>query len=250
MPRTIRAVSARRKPIRVVRSQLASGPPGGQIGNVETPQPIGEKSSEVFNIRSLKSNTGKKETRPEENRSPSTTKDTIFERKGHPTQEGEASSDKKYSFLGKEPRSLHGADVFNPLRRLKLSENTARRPSPALPNVGGNDLDSMVTSPFFSPRVGGLDKKNTNNNSKTPGTLREKDGTRNGVDSTLNPPPVSHALGGVGGKSDSDSKPPKVLKPKKSEKASQLAENLKGRLAGRRCLVTGATSGIGEYFSV
>lgn len=70
------------------------------------------------------------------------------------------------------------------------------------------------------------------------------------LDEPRTSPFFSHPLGHVGEKVDKQPRSSKEPKRGKWRIDSKPLKTDKGRLAGRKCLVTGATSGIGKHFSV
>jgi hypothetical protein len=175
-------------------------------------------------------------------------------------------SDTSKSILRTGPPPAENADGSRPLQKCtdRPSSNRSDRPSLPLQSFGGIELDSPKTSPFFSPPSGGVGPKSASEPT-TSKTIK-----RRNVDSR--PRSLDTLMTWKADGSSSPGRPalanPKVgniaLDPRKNwphtspaqyahrklDLGSDSSQTHKGRLAGRKCLVTGATSGIGNCFSV
>lgn len=246
MPRTIRAVAAKfgEKPVSFVRSQNATRSRRRSIESLDTHQRLSQSPSRFFEGSGSTIDAGEKTERLKATHLPATAKETGLESKEHHLQEREASLNTKESFSGGGLGPLQTA-VWEAISQ----NNVVRSPSTAVPSVGGISLDEARSSPSLPPQVEGFG--NGPGSDSTPsGNSKAKDDVRNGLGSLMPSPFFFPPTGSLHEKLDRHSTTSKIHEARKIGKPLKSLETSKGRLHGRKCFVTGATSGIGTYFTI
>ena len=213
MARTVRAV-ARSAPTRLKLSQPAPNRLRRLVGNVDSGARRGQGPSEVTSARSIEADTEEADVLSEHAR--------VLDEGGQ--QPGlESNNSPNAEDNPQEPSLSHShpketfpqkiAALVGKVESPSRWENVLSQGLPSLengPSAGAIGLDSPVASPFFSSPPALSDKAVE----KAVIKLQASDGKKTG----------STAI------------PPKILQ--------------NGRLVGRKCLITGATSGIGNYLSL
>jgi hypothetical protein len=209
---------------------------------------------------------GGKDHTVETSQSSSDREESSSERNSQSSSQQAFVSDTSESILRIVPPPAENADGSRPLQRStdRTSSNSSDRPSLPSSSFGSIELDSPRTSPFFSSQLGGVGPKGASEptTSKTIKHRNVDSGPRSsetpmawkvdGSSSPGRPAPAIPKVGNIGldPRKNWPNTSPAQYTHRKLDLGSDSSQTHKGRLAGRKCLVTGATSGIGNCFSV
>lgn len=254
MPRSIRKI-AKASPTIFSRARVASRQPSGRIGAHETSPTVGEDHNKVKIPDHQASGTSIDRDWKGHLLGPndvsSTTEQEGWERKQHQTERSQIStgrtdttSDTPETFSQDKSPPIEDADIFNPLRSFRPNFGWKDSFPPTLPPAD-IALQPKNTWPFssstFSRSEPSSDDSSTSWNNVKP-RRAENDST------SFSPSKLGGAQGITPFKAVQPTKVKGVTSVKKVQpkRVDSESNNSKGLLSGRKCLITGATSGIGK----
>lgn len=211
-PRMARTISAvaRSKPTQLNLSRSVSSQLRRLLGDVETGTRLGQKPGEASVAHPSITDAEDQGKHPADPIFPFMSNENLSERTDRAKQESKPSSDPKESVLHNHPPPAEDANVV--VKPLLKKSKSSKKRSPHRSAAG--------------PKVAGI-----------------------GLNSRMTSPFFSTPSAGLRGRTGTVSKSLVDFKTGAANSTSRPWE-MQGRLAGRKCLITGATSGIGENLSL